>query len=232
MADIPVTIEGRLMVAGGYSPAVMPYVQVDTTAFSQNLTIRSMALQNFINLILCVPGERIMDMSFGVGLKTYLFNMNSPGVRSTLRSSIISQTATYLPYIKINEIEATQPEDDPNLLRVEIVFTISTTGESLYLMVQDGRSTLLSSQLLTQDEAGRICTDPRTDMSEKLYIWDPEEADHTYQSCDEMRAEAMQMTMQKAATQSFGEPAFEAVFDDASIIGSLAARLGLSAGPI
>ena len=37
-------------------------------------TIRTMIKQNFKMLILTVPGERIMDPAYGVGMKTYLFN--------------------------------------------------------------------------------------------------------------------------------------------------------------
>tara|TARA_R100001082_G_scaffold111271_1_gene94620 strand:+ start:3313 stop:4032 length:720 start_codon:yes stop_codon:yes gene_type:complete len=190
---IPATVAGRLMAAGGYSPDVMPYVQDNTTAFSQNLTVRSLALQNFINLLLCVPGERIMDINFGVGLKTYLFRMNDMTTREDLRSNILSQTSTYLPYITINDMQITTPEGEANAIHLEIVFTITTTGESMYLIIKDGAATLLSSQLLTTDEAGRVCSSEKVAASigvdpdsDKMYVWDPVEAQAIYESCEEM----------------------------------------------
>jgi phage baseplate assembly protein W len=188
MASIPATIPGRLAAAGGYSPDVMPYVTDNTTAFSQNLTYRSLALQNFINLLLTVPGERIMDMGFGVGLKRYLFEMNVPDVRQALSERIKSQAATYLPYIIINDMAITQPVDQPNTMKVEIVFTISTTDETIALIIEDAAMTSIAAKTLTVSEAGKICAGEvgkiEPEDLEDLYIWDPVEAQLYQDDCE------------------------------------------------
>lgn len=187
MASVPATIPGRLAAAGGYSPDVMPYVKDDTTAFSQNLTYRSLALQNFINIILTVPGERIMDINFGVGLKRYLFEMNVPDTRQRLSERIKSQAASYLPYIIINDMAVTQPVDQPNTLKVEIVFTISTTDETIALIIEDAAMTSIAAKTLSMSEAGKICAGESVLSAgdlEDLYIWDPVEAQLYQDDCE------------------------------------------------
>ena len=113
----------------GYSPRILPFKRDSRTGFSQNTTLQQVAVQNFINLVLCAPGERIMYPTFGVGLRNYLFEMNLPSTRRKIRSSIMGQTAKYLPYIKIKEISFKGSDEDRNLLKIDITFYISSTDE-------------------------------------------------------------------------------------------------------
>ena len=41
--------------------------------------------QNFKMLLLTIPGERIMDPRFGVGLKKYIFSMNTASTSELIR---------------------------------------------------------------------------------------------------------------------------------------------------
>ena len=90
---------------------------------------KHLATQNLKMLILTVPGERIMDPDFGVGLKTYLFQQNTPGTHAEISTRIYNQVALYLPFLKIDDLvfSGGGPEDDPfdsNLLHLSIMFTI------------------------------------------------------------------------------------------------------------
>jgi hypothetical protein len=89
---------------------------------------RALATQNLKMLILTNPGERIMDTEFGVGLKSYLFEQNTPSTYSEIDSKIRQQVQKYLPYIGIERIDFTVPEDNPDLfpnnLSVSIYFNI------------------------------------------------------------------------------------------------------------
>ena len=38
---------------------------------------KDLVKQNLKNLLLTIPGERIMDVDFGVGLRKYLFEMDN-----------------------------------------------------------------------------------------------------------------------------------------------------------
>ena len=113
----------------GYSPRILPFKKDSKTGFSQNMTLQQVAVQNFINLVLCAPGERIMYPAFGVGLRNYLFEMNHASTRRKIKSAIISQAGIYLPYIKIKEISFKGSDVDRNLLRIDITFFITSVGE-------------------------------------------------------------------------------------------------------
>ena len=108
----------------GYSPRILPFAPDDRTGFTQNLTLQDLAAQNFINLVLCCPGERVMYDSFGVGLRNYLFEQNTSATRGRLKTSIISQAAQYLPYIKIRQITFSNTSVDEYLLGIQIIYSI------------------------------------------------------------------------------------------------------------
>ena len=89
---------------------------------------RTLATQNLKMLILTSPGERMMDTQFGVGLKGFLFEQNTPSTYAEIDSEIRKQTQRYLPYIGIERIDFSVPEDNPDLfpnsLSVSIHFNI------------------------------------------------------------------------------------------------------------
>jgi len=64
----------------------------------------SLVKQNLKNLLLTVPGERMMNPDFGVGLKRFLFENDNPLVYDGIAERIQTQIKKYLPYIKINDI--------------------------------------------------------------------------------------------------------------------------------
>ncbi len=45
-------------------------------AYNLNTTFQEVAKQNLQMLVLTMPGERMMDVNFGVGLRRYLFENN------------------------------------------------------------------------------------------------------------------------------------------------------------
>ena len=59
--------------------------------------------QNFKNLVLTSPGERVMDPSFGIGLRTFLFEP-APTVIPKIRKRIQEQVAKYMPFIRITKL--------------------------------------------------------------------------------------------------------------------------------
>ena len=59
--------------------------------------------QNFKNLLLTSPGERMMNPDFGVGIRNFLFEPESR-VSAMLRQKIASQVSRYMPFIRINKI--------------------------------------------------------------------------------------------------------------------------------
>ena len=84
--------------------------------------------QNFKMLLLTSPGERVMDLNFGVGLRNFLFEVNDNITYEAVASKIREQSSLYLPFIEVQEIDFSTPEDDPdqfpNTIRTSITFKI------------------------------------------------------------------------------------------------------------
>ena len=71
---------------------------------------RDQLKSNFLNLLLTVPGERINQPNYGVGLKRKLFENNLD--ESTLLEDISNQTSFYMPEISLNSVKINQDIDE------------------------------------------------------------------------------------------------------------------------
>ena len=111
-------------------------------AYNLNTSFHQLATQNLKMLVLTAPGERIMDPSFGVGLRNYLFEFNEATTYSAISSRILSQVQIYLPYLKIEDIRFSIPENNPdfypNSLSMQIDFMIKPLQISQVLNVSVG----------------------------------------------------------------------------------------------
>ena len=95
--------------------------------------------QNLKMVLLTSPGEKLMNVNFGVGLRKYLFENNSSiqsGIQYNngktvipLRENIISQVSTFLPYIRIQELEIGGSAFE-NMLSIKIKYFIQETQTS------------------------------------------------------------------------------------------------------
>ena len=84
--------------------------------------------QNFKNLLLTSPGERIMNPDFGVGLRNFLFEPKKTSM-SLIRQRIEDQVRRYLPFIRINKLifnEGVDPKmaDDSVVLSILIEYDV------------------------------------------------------------------------------------------------------------
>jgi len=78
--------------------------------------------QNLRNLLLTMPGERVMNPDFGVGLKRYLFE---PKVNVTpkIKQRVMKQVGQYMPFVKVSNIvfdKGIPPEDADQSLVLSI----------------------------------------------------------------------------------------------------------------
>jgi phage baseplate assembly protein W len=112
--------------------------------YSLNTTFEDLAKQNLKMLLLTNKGERIMRPNFGVGLRSYLFEQNSPVTFGVLDELIRSQVSQYLPYIGINSINFATSESvadlDPNFMGITISFTILPLQVSTFLQINANES--------------------------------------------------------------------------------------------
>jgi len=85
--------------------------------------LKEIAVFNLKNIILTEPGERIMDIAFGVGIRSFLFEQNNRGF-DDLYFKIISQVKRYAPYINIIDLVISPDSENLNIqLKYEVLKT-------------------------------------------------------------------------------------------------------------
>lgn len=99
----------------GISPKLPLSYDVIDGPYRLNRTLGETIKQNFKNLILTMPGERIMIPDFGVGLYGFLFENVSGEVLDELVNRITEQTQTYMPMINLVAIDFITSDEDPNI---------------------------------------------------------------------------------------------------------------------
>jgi len=80
--------------------------------------------QNLKMLLLTSPGERVMAPRFGVGMRRYLFEMQSDEVFATIDSKIREQVSIYLPYIKIQQVQFDKSNIDKNQIKLKLTYSV------------------------------------------------------------------------------------------------------------
>ena len=96
--------------------------------------------QNFKNLLLTSPGERMMNTDFGVGLRQYLFEPKQH-VASKIRQRLEDQVTKYMPFIRINKLQFNHGLDpkianDSNILSVLIEYDVPSLNLSTNIIIQ------------------------------------------------------------------------------------------------
>ena len=92
--------------------------------------------QNFKNLMLTNPGERVMNSDFGAGLTRFLFENKTSDVIADINAAIYTQTAKYLSFVQILDVRS---NFIGNLLKLEIQYFIPDLGvvDKLDLNIED-----------------------------------------------------------------------------------------------
>ena len=97
--------------------AVSLPLMVDETFGVYNLItdFETLVTQNLKMLILTNPGERMMDVNFGAGVRRRLFEQNAVTAYASIEKDILSQVNRYMPFVKVERIEFRVPENNPDL---------------------------------------------------------------------------------------------------------------------
>jgi len=93
--------------------------------------------QNAKMVMFTVPGERVMDPEFGVGLQRYLFENITEALLDDIRSNITSQFNIYMPYMYITRLEVVDDADDDNKILVLMQIHVSSIQETATLLFND-----------------------------------------------------------------------------------------------
>jgi len=96
--------------------------------------------QNFKNLVLTSPGERMMDPAFGVGLRHFLFEP-SDSVIPKIKQRLQHQVAKYMPFIRITKLRFNENldsrfPDDSLILKISIQYDVPSMNLSADLQLQ------------------------------------------------------------------------------------------------
>lgn len=89
-------------MSNGYSPKLPLTVDPVDGFYKLNKTYKEFLSQNLKHMLLTIPGERVMEPDFGVGLKQYLFEQ---APYDTIQARLESQVAKYMPFIEIRRLE-------------------------------------------------------------------------------------------------------------------------------
>ena len=132
----------------GLSPK-LPVLRDASDGYALTKSYTEMVLQNLKNLLLTVPGERMMDPLFGVGLKKFIFEQHDVGTYANIHAKTLNQTKKYLPFIVIDDMVFYGPNGvwsavygsgpDPlpsaelNLLQIKLFLTVTPLAESATL---------------------------------------------------------------------------------------------------
>ena len=100
--------------------------------YASNTTIKDVVRQNFKNLILTSPGEKIMNPDFGVGVRNFLFEQNTNTTRELIGKRIRNQVDKYMPFIEIQDYDFESEEND---MYITIKYFIIPLGETDVLSI-------------------------------------------------------------------------------------------------
>ena len=120
---------------GGIGPK-LPIMQDEQDGFALTKTMKENIQQNFKNLIFTAPGERCMDINFGVGLRHYLFeNMNNLTF-GKIETKIREQVNIYMPFIEVESVEFNNSDSEGNEMMDRNMLSLSIAYKILPLNAQ------------------------------------------------------------------------------------------------
>ena len=90
-------------MSSGLTPKV-PLTRASGANYVYIQDYKNLVKQNLKNLLLTNPGERVMDIDFGVVIYKYLFEPNNQNTYSTISGKITEQVQKYLSYVEIDDI--------------------------------------------------------------------------------------------------------------------------------
>jgi len=111
-------------MAQGISPKLPLVYNLDDGPFELNKTTKETIAQNLKNLLLTAPGERVMDVNFGVGIRNFLFEGITPEIYQRISTGIRQQINRYMPFVELVNLNFLTNEDNPTINANTIVTVI------------------------------------------------------------------------------------------------------------
>jgi len=111
-----------------FGPAV-PLAYNMGSGFTLVEEVESLIEQSLIMMTLTLPGERVMDSNYGVGLSQFLFENFSESTFSNIDNKIREQAGQYMPGVSIDGVRFAEDQQS-NVLLVKIFYSIPNLGIS------------------------------------------------------------------------------------------------------
>ena len=113
----------------GYSVKLPLKYDTGDGPYLMNTNLKDVVKQNLKMLVMTSPGERIMNIDYGVGIKNFLFQ-NDGIVQLELEDRIRNQVSKYLPFITIESIIFQDISDqDSNSIYFSLSYKIPSIKE-------------------------------------------------------------------------------------------------------
>tara|TARA_X000001036_G_scaffold322724_1_gene301166 strand:- start:1073 stop:1498 length:426 start_codon:yes stop_codon:yes gene_type:complete len=93
--------------------------------FPTSKTLKEQASSNLKNLLLTNKGERVGQPDFGCNITSILFEQITEGLSSRIEESVNECVSKWLPYIELVNVFTSTPEDNPNLILIQIEFIVT-----------------------------------------------------------------------------------------------------------
>ena len=129
----------------GYSPKFPLQINNEVGAYALTQTTKEVTIQNYKNLLLTAPGERIMDKNFGVGVRNYLFELNTSSTHAQIARNIQEQTGRYMSSITLNNIQFNEGVLNPEenlLLVISVNFSLPQAHGDQTLIIGSPQSSI------------------------------------------------------------------------------------------
>ncbi len=101
----------------------LPITRDSADGYTTLKSVKRTLNQNLKMLILTNPGEKVMDVNYGVGINTFLFSTRPSQLKSQVEQKIREQVSTYLPVITIESIDFVE-QLDRNTMAMSITYRI------------------------------------------------------------------------------------------------------------
>tara|TARA_Y100001938_G_scaffold150551_1_gene242016 strand:- start:5582 stop:5983 length:402 start_codon:yes stop_codon:yes gene_type:complete len=121
-----------------YLTPLLPLAESGDLDYKHIDSYQTLVRQNFKNLVLTIPGERMMDTNFGVGIQKYLFENSTSYTSSDISSAISRKAKTYMPFVRVENV-LVEPGEVPGSLMVGIFYSVPSLAlrEKLSLSFSD-----------------------------------------------------------------------------------------------
>ena len=103
----------------------LTYVGGSDGFFPRASSVKKQAASNIKNLLLTQKGERVGQPTFGSDLPSILFEQRTEDIADKIETAIREAISNWLPYIKVNNIFVSYPDNEPNKVMVQMEFIVT-----------------------------------------------------------------------------------------------------------